>query len=278
MPFPSPFGVLSRSTTGGGDTTLSLLRLLSISLCLSLFRALIAALSRALAFPPMPDTRTPRLPLVFGTLKLLLPLGVRLSEDLDAARWAPTLAMTREREIRGRRAGTARGLDTFVSEVGTCDREKVGAPLEKMEPLPLLVVKALATGGGDVRAKLGSPTCAVVVCSGTFGSALGSASMALGRNAALDNEDGLTVLCILARELAVGASSVEVLFLTMLFVLLLSTSLDRTLEGIPDFFKPIELAMDDACELPVPLELVLDLSVPPTLVRLLVRDIRLRGC
>ena len=269
---PIPSSGVSSRPKGAGGTSLSLLRLLNISLCLILFRALIAPLSLALFLPP-PDTRTPRLLFVFGALKLLLPLGVRVNEDPETARWAPTLAITRDREIRGRRAGIMRGLGALVSEAGTCDGEN-GIPLEK---IPFLVVVPPLAGGGDIT---GTPPCTGNICSGTFANALGSPPMRLGRDAALDNERGLTVLCILASELAVGANSVDVLFLTTLFVLLFPTSLGRTPDGTSGFFKPIELAADDPRELPVPvpLEFIFDPRAPLTLARLLVRDIRPRGC
>lgn len=101
--------------------------------------------------------------------------------------------------------------------------------------------------------------------------------MALGRDAALVSEGGLTVLCILARELAVGANKVEVLFL-LLFVLPLPSSFCRMPDRILGFFNPIELAADVRSELPVPPELVLDPRVPPALARLLVRNTPLGGC
>lgn len=85
------------------------------------------------------------------------------------------------------------------------------------------------------------------------------------------------MLCILARELAVGANNVDVLVLAMLLVLVLPTSFARTPDEIPCFFSPIEFAVDVPRELAVPLELVLDPRVPPAPTRLFIRDIPLKG-
>lgn len=46
--------------------------------------------------------------------------------------------MTREREIRGRRAGIGRVLVAAPSKAGVCNGGKEGTPLEKIEPPPLI--------------------------------------------------------------------------------------------------------------------------------------------
>lgn len=90
----------------------------------------------------------------------------------------------------------------------------------------------------------------------------------------------MTVLCILANELAVGANSVEVLFLATLPppAPTLPTSLEQTLpmEGLPSFLTLMELAAvtrEPPVPVPLALDLVPDVPVDSLVAMLLVLDL-----
>ena len=212
----------------------------------------------------------------------LLP-AVLLIDDPEAARCAPSFAMTREREMRGRRTGSGRGFglkSTFEKAVaagGAGVDANDGVPPAKIVPGPPLGVETPPTSGGDID--VGIPLGLVERCPRTFPKPLPSGPATFRWDATLVKDGGRTVLCIRARELAVGAKSVDdVRFLTTLLALPVPTS-PIGVGTNPAFLMPIELAVAPPLrELVVPPPLVRDPVVPPPFTRLLVRDMRPAGC